>query len=717
MHTYTALILFQPTQSRTTSTISTASIGPRTIENGEVVSDVAVGAIIAAGVGGGYLLLSGIYFSLAAGSVVQVTGAAGVSSGLNSLSGPQPEQVESPEEPPNDRQPTPTGQKSRQQESTTQLRMSSSPTSSAPHYSTSTQHTSSSASSSAVPRYIIVPVSSDSGSGSASLDSVRSIISESAGSEMVSVEDGEDNTTLFFTAPLAPETINKLESNAGVESVSENFVLGDIEDLRSELPFNEGDAVGPSGQPPTLTTDPLSVAKQPKNIVRQQGYGHPQNVEEPDRDRALELQMISQEPGQFLGDFMYDEVAGQGITVYILGSGMNLQAPDIKNATGAKDFLYVPDAAETPTDDSPHTGFRDGSCMASKIFGPQFGVAKKANVVMVKLNAGNGASGQITWVTMLTALAMVKNDIHKRGIKGRAVVNLSYTTPIADQEAIKAYKEILVKMMEDDIVLVAPTGISRNNNGSEANDQYPAAFAKDTALIAVNGVSSKGLRVNWSPGSERDGVTVAAPVTGFCADRAFDPDDRETLLDRRYYSSGVASATVTGVIATLMAQEEYKEQIRQSGMVASKVKELLQGLAWVRAEGGPPVVWNGVRSTHSACRRQEGDSCSSSASTTHTTTPTAPSTSLANASPATSTVASTSITQPLASVAPVPCYNFDVATYGYCCAGPNNPCERDQGKCYFGGEGVYGGATGVVPNGARCPPPPGAEYCRGVCDA
>ncbi|KAK1843827.1 hypothetical protein CCHR01_13532 [Colletotrichum chrysophilum] len=67
-------------------------------------------------------------------------------------------------------------------------------------------------------------------------------------------------------------------------------------------------------------------------------------------------------------------------------------------------------------------------------------------------------------------------------------------------------------------------------------------------------------------------------------------------------------------------------------------------------------------------------------------------------------------------VAPVACYNFDINAYGYCCPGPGNPCENDLGKCFFNGEGVSGGASGIVPDGARCPPPPGAEYCRGPCE-
>lgn len=114
---------------------------------------------------------------------------------------------------------------------------------------------------------------------------------------------------------------------------------------------------------------------------------------------------------------------------------------------GGKEFIYAPGAAETPTDDDPDMGYPDGTCMASKIFGPKYGVAKNANVIMVKLSGQSGMMKAITFTEMLTALAMVKNDVHKRGIKGKAVVSLSYTSKsrldLFDLEHPKADKQHL----------------------------------------------------------------------------------------------------------------------------------------------------------------------------------------------------------------------------------------------------------------------------------
>ncbi|KAK1531770.1 hypothetical protein CPAR01_11419 [Colletotrichum paranaense] len=58
-----------------------------------------------------------------------------------------------------------------------------------------------------------------------------------------------------------------------------------------------------------------------------------------------------------------------------------------------------------------------------------------------------------------------------------------------------------------------------------------------------------------------------------------------------------------------------------------------------------------------------------------------------------------------AAPSPVPCYNYDWKSYGWCCPGPDSPCQNDLGTCYFDGTG----ATNVLPNTAACPPGEGAR--------
>ncbi|KAF4856018.1 putative sucrose utilization protein SUC1 [Colletotrichum siamense] len=78
--------------------------------------------------------------------------------------------------------------------------------------------------------------------------------------------------------------------------------------------------------------------------------------------------------------------------------------------------------------------------------------------------------------------------------------------------------------------------------------------------------------------------------------------------------------------------------------------------------------------------------------------------------PATTTSIVEVVTEPAASTttvaAPVPCYNYEWKSYGWCCPGPDSPCENSLGTCYFDGSG----ATNVLPNTAACPPAPDARH-------
>lgn len=60
-----------------------------------------------------------------------------------------------------------------------------------------------------------------------------------------------------------------------------------------------------------------------------------------------------------------------------------------------------------------------GTCMASKAAGATFGVAKKANLVFVNM-------AQFGHNEVLYALLQVEDDIRKKKLRGRAVVNMPF---------------------------------------------------------------------------------------------------------------------------------------------------------------------------------------------------------------------------------------------------------------------------------------------------
>ena len=63
-----------------------------------------------------------------------------------------------------------------------------------------------------------------------------------------------------------------------------------------------------------------------------------------------------------------------------------------------------------------------GSCVLSKIAGPQLGIAKKVDVVIIKLNAADGAdTADNTWKAFVTVLL----HVIKYNRQGNAVINYS----------------------------------------------------------------------------------------------------------------------------------------------------------------------------------------------------------------------------------------------------------------------------------------------------
>ncbi|KAF4847921.1 hypothetical protein CGCSCA4_v005343 [Colletotrichum siamense] len=194
------------------------------------------------------------------------------------------------------------------------------------------------------------------------------------------------------------------------------------------------------------------------------------------------------------------------------------------------------------------------------------------------------------------------------------------------------------------------------------------------------------------------GVIVPVPEGQTVSDPSKDPKpsgDAPSTTPRQ--PSTTSSAPATSSSCAPPAQKSYGPAVEKvcedwSGMNQTAFLGLMEAVPVVDWEGAPVVSMTSILETVEP----------SPTSLVEVITTVAP-------APPTTTSAEPT-------VAPVACYNFDINAYGYCCPEPGNPCENDIGKCYFNGEGVSGGASGIVPDGARCPPPPGAEYCRGPCE-
>ncbi|KAL0936787.1 subtilase [Colletotrichum truncatum] len=441
-------------------------------------------------------------------------------------------------------------------------------------------------------------------------------------------------------------------------------------------------------------------------------------------DKAAQsfLRMMSMPPGlsdlgaklDEMPGYAYPKEAGEGVTVYLIDSGANPDHDEFKNAKGTKRWIF-PTNEKRETDEQGH-----GSCVQSLINGPAFGTAKKADLVVVKV-------GEIPRLSVvLSSLLLIHNDVVEKKLQGKAVINLSYGIQLLvlksntagvqpgfkDPDTIDAFETVLKLLIAEDVVLVTTSGNQRDQpNGGEFVTGFPGYFGRDIDIITVGAVDEAGKQTEYSQGVPRELDTSAIGRT-LCA---YNVGNKDAINE----GTSMAAPLVSGMVAVFLSQAEYRERLQVPGKVAANVKQLVRELSYNRGGGGDrAVAWNGLDvfscGTASRSLRARGESCAINATTSTFTTLT----STAPPAKITTTALVSTSTHAKPSVEPVPCYNFNDKAYGYCCPDADNPCEHDLGKCYlpFTGEGVGGGDNGIVPTGARCPPPEGAQICTGACN-
>ncbi|OBR13074.1 Oryzin [Colletotrichum higginsianum IMI 349063] len=443
-----------------------------------------------------------------------------------------------------------------------------------------------------------------------------------------------------------------------------------------------------------------------------------------DLSLPLEANVDGVTPNDIPG-YAFPAAAGKGVTIYILDTGGNPNHDEYTKAEGTKRWLFA-NEDKTESDDVGH-----GSCMQSLASGPLFGAAKAADIVIVKLGARS------TMDNALFGLILILQDVIQNKLQEKAVINMSIGYKLlvpstntrgrkpgfVQKDGIDGFKQALQLLIEQDVVVVTASGNDRDDpNAGEHITAFPAFFGRQMDIITVGAVDENGKRTYYSQGVPAE-LDTSAIGTATCASNKGNED---VELD----GTSISTPLVTGMIATWLSDPQYKDRLQVPGKVAANVKKMVKELSYNRIGGGDtPVAWNGVdiftcqsdsESGGSGPRklRARAGKCAIKSTSTLIPTSTQPAvpTSTVPAAPPVVTPSAPAVvpsaTPTPAAPPPVPCYNFNINAYGYCCPGPNSPCEKDLGTCYlpFKGEGVGGGGDGrtTVPTGARCPPPPGA---------
>ncbi|PHH79508.1 hypothetical protein CDD80_4619 [Ophiocordyceps camponoti-rufipedis] len=262
--------------------------------------------------------------------------------------------------------------------------------------------------------------------------------------------------------------------------------------------------------------------------------------------------LSSRVPGD--AQYLYDSSAGQDTWAYVLDTGINTEHQDFggRAVKGADcgNVLCLPGGNFNDT-------LGHGTHVAGVIAGTRFGVAKKANIVDVKL-AGSGNA--ITVLSTVSALNWAYNDMESKGRTNRSIINLSvggqcnkrldkpHGCPHAPYWGLHGHEAELdiIEMLYQRGVL---TIVAAGNDDTEASWVAPAAAPNALTVGAIDQAWTEARFSNYG-----DGVNILAPGVNITSAGNRYSDDM-----RVFGGTSMAVPHVTGLALYLKALENITD--------------------------------------------------------------------------------------------------------------------------------------------------------------
>ncbi|OTB00718.1 hypothetical protein M426DRAFT_65329 [Hypoxylon sp. CI-4A] len=235
--------------------------------------------------------------------------------------------------------------------------------------------------------------------------------------------------------------------------------------------------------------------------------------------------------------YVFDDSAGEGITAYVVDTGIMVTHEDFEGRA-VMGFNAV--EAEEATDLNGH-----GSHVAGTIGGATFGVAKKVNLVGVKVLDADGGGTNADVIDGL-------NFVASNATAGKTVMNMSLGGP-----ASKAVNAAIERLFSNGIVPIVAAG----NEAQDAANDSPASSPNAITVGAVDQTSDK--RASFSNFGSI--VDVYAPGVDVESVGITSNDATETLS-----GTSMASPHIAGLAAYLMALEGLTD----ATAVSDRIKEL-----------------------------------------------------------------------------------------------------------------------------------------------
>jgi subtilisin family serine protease len=262
-------------------------------------------------------------------------------------------------------------------------------------------------------------------------------------------------------------------------------------------------------------------------------------------------------------NYLYDSSAGEDTYIYVIDTGVNTEHSEFGGrATLGKSFI----ADSLGEDDQGH-----GTHCSGTAAGRTYGVAKKANVIGVKVL---GADGSGTNSGVLRGIEWAVNDATEKGHINRTVLSMSLGGPFSQttNDAIQSAVEA-----------GAFVAVAAGNEGKDASTSSPASAPQACTVGATN---ARDLKASFSNFGKL--VDIFAPGEQITSAWIGGPSETNTIS-----GTSMACPHVAGLAAYLIALEGP----RSPGALCERIQELATKDAITNlsaGEGSPNLIaYNG----------------------------------------------------------------------------------------------------------------------------
>lgn len=427
---------------------------------------------------------------------------------------------------------------------------------------------------------------------------IENVLAEAVdtGTQISTIID-DDCGIVFWTGQLTDDGSEVLRNTYGVLAVEDDFPL-EPPDENSSYSFDESSVYGGAAKGKRSNTRhnkresglASSKRKKKKNKKERDLPSNKRDTSLVVQDPAttpLDLAFVStapEIPPEDGSHYVYHQAAGEGINVYVVDSGAQAENSEFTSSV-IKRWLYAYDCPPAEIDDYPGG---HGTCGASKVAGVNFGVAKKASLIIVRLKM-NASS-------MLSGYVKVLNDLRQRKkagerISGYNIVTTSVNAVIGSGSEWKTTVTTMMSLISAIINLYGVVFVcAAGNRGPEdlGRNVVPASLSQKLPIITVGSVDPEtGVRRPTSPGGPL--VTIYAPGLVKCASPT-------TSGGRVKDGTSYAAPMVAGLAAYYFSLPDLGDMIRNNptSAIPGVMKGYIIDKAYVRQGGTDKSIWNGL---------------------------------------------------------------------------------------------------------------------------